>query len=524
MASAPQRRRFGTAVPGLAGLRRLTCARLLILLCLFSTAGARAAGAAIPPTPAPATLPSRLPPVDFDTAASWYRHEFGDQLPLERLKTLYEAHLWVEAYFTDLPTQAREQVIRQIETSGVTPADVARLCRIRLGWRDVEPGVYYIHDRIGPTPVYYFVGVPEGYTPARPWPAVLMLPTATAFVARRPVGEVSGDEVARTYTRWLQAELRARPGYLFIMPLLHLTELWGPGYAGMNNAIRPLLHANETFAIDPRRVYLRGQGMSGHAVWNLALHYPTYFAAVNPLAGGASYDWQRARLINLRNTLPVVWHDRDDPAVPVKASRDLVAVLRQNRIDVLYEETRGVGHIPGPELDQRLFTQMTGRTKDPFPRVVSLRSNRMDLAFLRNDWVQVWEPADPGQETRHVFRWGGSSMWTFQNVLTLEARLSGPRGTASGNRIELQARNVGSVRLLLSDELVDLSRPVSVVWNNRTLFEGPVEASHRATLTDQLLLGRGWRTYTAALDLTLTPAANTAPATAPASPSSPPPP
>lgn len=482
------------------------CAILASWCLCFGTLPSRAPAAGSPfAPPPPATLPSRPPPVGPEVAAVWYRAEFGPDLTPERVQQLYAAHLWIEAYFTDLPTAAREQVLKSIESSGVSPADVARLCRMRLAWQDVQPGVYYINDRIGPIRVYYFVGVPEGYSPARPVPAILMLPTATAFVARRPAGEVDSAEVARIYTQWIQTELKTRPGNLVIMPLLHLSELWGPGYAGMNNAIKPLFHAAESFAIDPNRVYLRGQGMSGHAVWNLGLHYPTYFAAINPLAGGARYDWQRARIINLRNTLPVVWHDRDDPAVPVKSSRDLVAALRQNRIDVIFEETRGVGHVPGPDIDQRLYEKMAARTKDPNPRHVSLRSTRPDLAFLRNDWVQVWEPGDPGQETRHLFRFGGSGMWTFQNTLTLEAKIAGARGTAAGNRIELDARNVGSVRLLLSDELVDLSRPVSVVWNNRTLYEGMVFATHRAVLADQLLLGRGWRTYTASLDLTLIP-------------------
>jgi len=102
--------------------------------------------------------------------------------------------------------------------------------------------------------------------------------------------------------------------------LLDLDELWGPSYAGMNRVIQPMHHAAWRVNIDPARVYVIGHSLSGHAAWNLALHYPTYFAAFNPLAGTANEDWQRVRLMNLRNVLPVAWHDADDKVIKVKDS------------------------------------------------------------------------------------------------------------------------------------------------------------------------------------------------------------
>jgi len=152
---------------------------------------------------------------------------------------------------------------------------------------------------------------------------------------------------------------------------------------------------------------------------------------------------------------------------------------------------------------------MFARTKDLSPRSVSLRSTRPDVALLRNEWIQVWQPDNAGPETRHIFRWGGSGMWTFQNTLTVEAKVAGARGTSAGNRIDITSSNLGPFRLLLSNELVDLSRPVSVTVNKRTVFEGPVSPSIADTLQDQLLLGRGLRKYTAALNLNLAPGPTT---------------
>ena len=138
-----------------------------------------------------------------------------------------------------------------------------------------------------------------------------------------------------------------------------------------------------------------GHSMAGHAVWNLALNYTTYFAAVNPLAGAASQDWQRLRLLNLRNTLPVVWHDADDPVLKVDFSRTLVKLLREAKVDVEYDETKGVGHAPSAEIADRAYEKMRARTRELYPAQVSIQSNRPEPIYNRLDWVQVWQEIEP---------------------------------------------------------------------------------------------------------------------------------
>src|SRR5205823_13857898 len=145
-------------------------------------------------------------------------------------------------------------------------------------------------------------------------------------------------DVQRTYTGWMSDELKSHPDALCIMPLLNLDELWGPSYAGMNSVIQPMLHVATRCNVDPARVYMVGHSMSAHAVWNLALNYPTYFAAINPLAGGAGNDWQRLRFMNLRNIFPVIWHDADDQVIKVESSRGIVNVLKRMKIPYDYTE------------------------------------------------------------------------------------------------------------------------------------------------------------------------------------------
>src|SRR5262249_9880497 len=161
---------------------------------------------------------------------------------------------------------------------------------------------------------------------ARPWPMVIKLPTADAFVGKDP--RPPADLVAVWYRDWMDQELARHPDAIVLMPLLNLDELYGPSYAGMNTVMQPMFHTADRLNIDPARVYMVGHSMAAHAVWNLALHYTTYFAAINPLAGSASQEFQRVRVMNLRNVLPVVWHDSTDLVVKVDMSRALVRILR----------------------------------------------------------------------------------------------------------------------------------------------------------------------------------------------------
>src|SRR5204863_2157285 len=142
---------------------------------------------------------------------------------------------------------------------------------------------------------------------------------------------------------------------------LNLDELYGPSQAGMDTVIQPMLHACGLANVDVTRVSLIGHSMAAHAVWNLGLHYPTYFAAINPMAGAASGDWQRLRLPNLRNVLPVVWADADDTVLKPSNSRDIVNALRRLKIDVRYTETKNLGHSPPDMIVEQLYADVRNR-------------------------------------------------------------------------------------------------------------------------------------------------------------------
>jgi hypothetical protein len=154
---------------------------------------------------------------------------------------------------------------------------------------------------------------------------------------------------------------------------------------------------------------------------------------------------------------------------------------------------------------------MRGRKRALYPQQVNLRSNRPDPIFNRVDWVQVYQPLSTGKEKSYFLRRGTGKLTVDENALSVQAALTTP------NKIEAKTENVQTLRFYLNDQMVDLAKPVTVVINGKTRFEGMVTPSIDEMLKDQIFLGRGWRYFTAVLDIDLAPRSTTGPASRPTS-------
>jgi hypothetical protein len=460
-----------------------------------------------PPAPDAAAAPApSQQPIPRPILEQMYQRELGEDFVAQRGARLYDAHLLVEKFFSTPTAADRDNVIKEIEALKVDPHYVGRIARLRMYWPELQTGVYYVNERVGPHAVMYFVGVPKTYDRTRPWPLVIKLPGPHAFVTDPPP---NANQVVDLYKGWINEELTKHPDAVVLMPLLDLDELWGPSHKGMNSVIQPMHHVAGRLNIDPARIYLIGHGMSGHAAWNLALHYPSYFAAINPMAGGASFPWQRVRLPNLRNVFCVVWHDAEDPLIKVESSRGLVKGLQNLKfVDVDYYETKGVGHAPSEEIFEALYQKTRTRKRRLYPPEVVNASNRPDAIFNRNDWVQVYQPINAGKEDKSFFRHGTGWINTTANAYSVAIALTGP------NRFEAKTQNLRTMRIYVNEQMINFAQPVTVIVNGKGVFEGQVKPSVEEMLNDQLFLGRGWRYYTGVIDIDLMPTP-TRPATRP---------
>jgi hypothetical protein len=422
--------------------------------------------------------------------------ELGDRYDSTKSAQYAEAHQWIEQYFSAKTTAERSQIAKNIAATGLDCDTLGRMCRLRADWPMLAPGVYSINEQVGPHPVRYFLGIPKKYSPDQSWPLMVKLPPANPFLTQ-PLPDA--DEVVRIYTQWITDELTNHPDALVLMPLLNLDDLYGPGQLGMGMVIQPILNAANQANIDTARIYLIGHSLGAQAAWNIALHYPTYFAAVNILAGSAREYWQRERMGNLRNVLPIIWHDANDPVIPVSDARELVQKLHDLKYDVVYDETKGLGHAPPERILKQEYETLRARSRDLYPTDVFVQSDRPETAFNRVDWVQIYQPIMSGNETTYMFSHGNDRTTIYQESYRIGAH-------QQGNTISLTIVNIQTGRLYLNDQMVDLSKPVTVTVNGKTLYNDLAKPDVEEMLKDQTFLGRGFRYYSAVIDLDLSQA------------------
>ncbi|WP_341834682.1 hypothetical protein WJU16_17150 [Chitinophaga pollutisoli] len=95
------------------------------------------------------------------------------------------------------------------------------------------------------------------------------------------------------------------------------------------------------YNVDSSRIYLTGLSMGGYGTWSWVLNKPERFAAVVPICG----EGTPSKACVLKSKPVWVFHNADDPTVPVKGSRDMVNAIRNcGGTLVKYTENATGGH------------------------------------------------------------------------------------------------------------------------------------------------------------------------------------
>jgi len=183
-----------------------------------------------------------------------------------------------------------------------------------------------------------------------------------------------------------------------------------------------------------------------------------------------------------------------------------VKIMRQMKFDVDYTETKKIGHVPTDEIVANGYEKMFSHVRNLYPERITHQSNRPDSIFNRQDWMQIYQPLNAGDESWHIVSRGRGHFVAYSNTFKIDA-------THDHNRIDATSDNVASLRFYLNDQMVDFSRPVTVNVNKKGVFEAMVTPSVDEMLKDQLFVGRGWRYFTGIIDVDLGPKPATQPST-----------
>ena len=106
----------------------------------------------------------------------------------------------------------------------------------------------------------------------------------------------------------------------------------------IDNVDEFLTHLSETLPVDTNRLYLTGLSRGAHGVWQYALKYPDRFAAIAPIAGGASLSSNPVPddICTLKN-LPIwVFHGEADTVVSPELDSAVVTALESCGGDIAF--------------------------------------------------------------------------------------------------------------------------------------------------------------------------------------------
>ncbi len=225
--------------------------------------------------------------------------------------------------------------------------------------------------------------------------------------------------------------------------------------------------------VDPNRVYLMGYSAGGDGVYQLAPRMADRFAGVAMMAGHPN----DARPENLRNLLFEGFMGGKD----FSYNRNKKAVNWGKKMAALRDDDPE-GYEHRVTIYPELGHWMQRKDAEVLPRL---------LAKSRQEWPKkmVWVQDNITHERLY---WLGVK--PENQVKACEIY-----GQVDGQTIRLQGDEPGGIRLWLSNELLDLSKPVQVFHNEKKVFAGKVE--QKAEVVIESLQSRSGMVATALLEL-----------------------
>lgn len=240
-----------------------------------------------------------------------------------------------------------------------------------------------------------------------------------------------------------------------------ITDTWDLHFRPESDAFyEAIIQMAEVYlGVNPNKVYVMGYSAGGDGVWRIAPRMADHWAAASMMAGHPG----DVSLLSLRNTPFMIWCGAEDAAY----DRNKVCAERIEEMDALQkDDPEGYvheGHIVAGKphwmdrVDTVAVSWMAKYVRNPYPKRVV--------------WCQ-------GDVMKEYFYWIGIPKEEARKGMVLRADIQ-------GNTVILGECPYSTVRVFLSDKLVDLSKPVVIKTRDKVLFEGRVEPSD-ATLAATL--------------------------------------
>ena len=353
-------------------------------------------------------------------------------------------------------------------------------------WDASGPGIQELNLRIARGSKYSraVVSVPEEYDHLRAWPLVITLH--------------GQGQSAASMMQMTRAMLGSAADEHIIVAPQDLGPLGFTEPDEIVNQPRQLLYSiRRKFHIDNDRVFLMGYSIGSHNTWMAATMHADCFAGIMPLAtpmqligNDALYDVLTPNLRNL-DTL-FVWGAQDNLGQdgrphPMGGNAEFSRRQAKAMHDACGKRFVGVelpdahhGNVrpPADEVKRLLSCK-----RERWPRQVHQSFRQPSQS--RAAWVlAVKLMSKPLADAPSTVKLKPGEDQAVAQKRHLVAQLGVIDATVDQQTISLSTKNTKDVVLLLSDELIDLDKPITILRNKRQVFCGKIYRNHDVMLRE----------------------------------------
>lgn len=312
----------------------------------------------------------------------------------------------------------------------------------------------------------------------------------------------TGYKLARRFAREV-------PGYYYV-PQIPQEGRWYRWYQRSKQwAYEHLLRrAMVQGDIDPDRIYLIGISEGGYGSQRLASFYADYLAGAGPMAGGEPLKNAPAENCgNIAFSLLTGVKDkgfyRDELTYWTQQAFDSLQVLYPDRYLHRVNLIPGYGHFIPYDLTLRWLKHSRRQAQ---PRHFQWEDFEMDgrhrQGFYNLEVVDGGrQMTDSGRRMYQMDIEGQTVRLKVEDITYSTIQTDTIWGIEMRFARQFTPAKQGRVRLYLSPELVDLSRPITVILGDRCVFRGRVECDECWLRQSLALFGDPRRLFPAALDI-----------------------
>jgi hypothetical protein len=371
------------------------------------------------------------------------------------------------------PAEAAKQVESVLKT-GVTFDEALRRLKDGRTYGPQKTGVQMLTNRTEDrVDHYYAVTVPAGYDPSKKYQVRFQLH-----------GGVMGRSTNQPRNDGHIGNLAGADEQFYVLPYGWSEAPWWSDDQVLNfSAIVDSL--KRTYNIDENRVALAGVSDGATGLYYIAMRDTTPYASFLPLNGFimvlANPDTGiTAQLYpnNLRNKPWYAINGGRDRLYPISAVEPFITHLKKAGVAIDYHPQPLGEHNTAwwPDMKDSFERFVAEHPRTPSPARLTWETS--DLAHNRAHWLVINKLGTTSSDAKQLADANDITLDSFSIRQTLFEHTK-PSGRVdlvrAGNVVDAGTRGVTEFTLLISPDAFDLSQPIKVTANGRTVFEGTVQ-------------------------------------------------